>query len=185
MSPKLSTSQLLWATSDSSCWFSMFQKTLLYFNLWPLPLVLPLDATEKSLSPCSLHHPFRHLCTLILLHLLFSRLKSTTSLSLSSQERCLSHLRALSLDPLQRESPFFSILRSSTLDTILWKWPYLCSVEGQEQLAQPAGNNPPNTAQDNVCFAARARFWLEFNLVSTSMPSSFSAQILLDYISWT
>lgn len=59
MSPKLATSQLLWATSDSSWWCSMFRKTLLYFNLWPLPLIPPLDATEKSLSPSSLHHPFK------------------------------------------------------------------------------------------------------------------------------
>ena len=45
--------------------FLMFRGNLLCFSLCPLPLVLSLGTTEKSLAPSSLHPPFRYLCTLI------------------------------------------------------------------------------------------------------------------------
>ena len=68
----------------------MFRWNLLCFNWCPLPLLLPLGTTEKSLALPFLHHPFRHLYTLIrsTVSLLFSRLISPSSLSLSLQERC-------------------------------------------------------------------------------------------------
>jgi len=43
----------------------MLRENLLCFVLCPLPLVLSLDTTEKSLAPSSLHPPFRYLHTLI------------------------------------------------------------------------------------------------------------------------
>jgi len=60
--------------------------SLLCSCLCPLPLVLALGITEKSLALSSLYCPFRYLYTWIrsLLSPLFSRLKSPNSLSLSS-----------------------------------------------------------------------------------------------------
>lgn len=56
----------------------------------PLPLVLSLDTTERSLALSSFHPCFRHLYTLIKFtqSLLFTRLKSPKSLSFFSEERC-------------------------------------------------------------------------------------------------
>ena len=41
--------------------FLMFSWSFLCFNLCPLPLVLSLGTTEKSLAPSSWHPPFRYL----------------------------------------------------------------------------------------------------------------------------
>ena len=45
--------------------FLIFRWSHLCFSVCPLPLVLLLDTTEKSLAPSSLHPPFRRLCTLM------------------------------------------------------------------------------------------------------------------------
>ena len=45
--------------------FLMFRGHLLCFSLRPLPLVLSLDTTEKSLALSSLHPPFGYLYTLM------------------------------------------------------------------------------------------------------------------------
>ena len=68
------------------------QGNLLCFSFCPLPLVLSLGTTEKSLAPSSLHFAFSYLYTLIrsALSLLFSRLNSPSALGLSSCERCFS-----------------------------------------------------------------------------------------------
>jgi len=69
--------------------FPDVQKEPPVFGLCPLPLILLLGTTVKSLSSSSLHSPSIFVYTAeILLSLLFSRLNSPSSLSLSSQERC-------------------------------------------------------------------------------------------------
>ena len=63
----------------------MFKQSLLCFSLLPLPLVLSLGATEKTLAPSSLHPLFRHFCTLMRsLRDLFSRVNCPSSLSRSA-----------------------------------------------------------------------------------------------------
>lgn len=47
--------------------FLMFRWNLLYFSLCPLPLVLSLANTEKSLVLSSLHPPLRYLYILVAL----------------------------------------------------------------------------------------------------------------------
>ena len=87
ISPRMQTQLPLWATcacahSPSQC-FPMFRGNLLCFSLCPLPLVLLLGATEKSLVPSSLHPLFRYLHTLIRcpLSLFLSWLNSLSQLS--------------------------------------------------------------------------------------------------------
>ena len=45
--------------------FLMFRQSLLCFSLCPLPLVLSLGSTEKSLTPSSVHPSCRYLYTLM------------------------------------------------------------------------------------------------------------------------
>jgi len=60
----------------------MFGGNLLCFSLWPLPLILALGTTGKSLAPFSLHSFFVYFYTLrSLLSLLFSGLKIVQALS--------------------------------------------------------------------------------------------------------
>lgn len=65
--------------------FLMFRGNILCFSLCQLPLVLSLGTTEKNLARTSLHSSFRYLYTF---SLLFSRLHSHSSLSLSSNKKC-------------------------------------------------------------------------------------------------
>lgn len=53
------------ARSPSQCkeWFGIWRWNLLRFSWCPLPLVLALDTSEKSLPPSSSRLPFRHVCT--------------------------------------------------------------------------------------------------------------------------
>jgi len=41
----------------------MFKWNFLYYNLCPLPLVLSVDSTERSLALSSLFHPIRYFYT--------------------------------------------------------------------------------------------------------------------------
>jgi len=45
--------------------FLMFTWKTLWFSLCPMPLVLSLGITEKSLALFSLHPPFRYLCAFV------------------------------------------------------------------------------------------------------------------------
>lgn len=62
----------------------MFTWNLLCFSLCPLPLIMSLGTTEKSLNTSSLHPSFRYLYTciriLVSVHFHFSRLDSPSSL---------------------------------------------------------------------------------------------------------
>ncbi|KAK4817104.1 hypothetical protein QYF61_027967 [Mycteria americana] len=62
--------------------FLRFRRNLLCFSLCPLPLVLSLGTTEKTLALSSLQPPFRVMR--FPLRLLFSRLNTHSSLSFSS-----------------------------------------------------------------------------------------------------
>lgn len=44
---------------SKKCFLFLILRENLCFSLCPLPLVLPLDTSEKKLSPFSLHLPFR------------------------------------------------------------------------------------------------------------------------------
>jgi len=66
-----------------------------WFNIWPLPLVLSVGTTLKSLAPSPSLSPIRCLSIhmdRIPLNLLFARLNSPSLLSLPSRERCSSTL---------------------------------------------------------------------------------------------
>jgi len=70
--------------------YLVFRCIFLYFGLCPLPLVLSVGTTERSLALSSLHFPFKHLQALISFpqSLLFSSLNSPRCLSLSLYQRC-------------------------------------------------------------------------------------------------
>ena len=70
--------------------FLMFRWNLPSSSLDPMPLVPAAGTTEKRLALSSLNPPYMSIYTLIRypLSLLFSKVKSPSSLSLSSQERC-------------------------------------------------------------------------------------------------
>jgi len=91
----------------------MFRRNLLSFILGPLPLVLSLGYTEKSLAPFPLYPPFRYACTLMRspLHLLFSRLNSPSSqpVRIGGMILSLNHLRVSSLDSLQSVDASFAL----------------------------------------------------------------------------
>lgn len=93
LSPRLEISQPLWEICASvqppyeRKFLLKFKWNFSYFSLWPLPAVAGHDWKE---SGCVLFiHPNQDLNTLIwsLLSLLFSRLNSSSSLCISSQER--------------------------------------------------------------------------------------------------
>lgn len=65
--------------------FLMFRWDFLYFNLYPLPLLLSLGITKTSLPQSSLHSHIRYLFALITsaLSLLFAMLSSSGSVCLS------------------------------------------------------------------------------------------------------
>jgi len=108
--------------------FLMFRGNLLCLSLCPLPLVLSLGATEKSLALSSLHPPFRYLYTL-LRHtppsLLFSRLNSPSShyFLAGAMLQSLHHLNGPSLDSLQYVHVSL-VPRSPEMDIALQVWPH-------------------------------------------------------------
>ena len=55
----------MWVCGTVKKCFLMFRGNLLCFSLCPLPLILPLDTTGKSLALPTLQHPFRYLSTLV------------------------------------------------------------------------------------------------------------------------
>jgi len=102
--------------------FLIFIGNLLCFRLGPLPLVLALGTTEKSLALSSFHAPFRYLYTLRRspLSLPFSRLNSPSSqpFLIGEMLQSLHHLCGPSLDSLQYVHVSL-VLRSPELDTVL------------------------------------------------------------------
>ena len=91
--------------------FLMFSWNFLCFSLCPLPLVLSLGTTGKSLAPSSWHPPCRYLEALVRspLSLLFSRLKDSLGHGLCDTSPCtlnshVSFLASLSVwDPIPVE----------------------------------------------------------------------------------
>jgi len=65
--------------------------------------------------------------------LLFSKLNNPSSLNLSSQERCSSHLSGPPLDPLQ-ELHIFPVLGDPGLDAVLQMGPQKSQVEGESRI---------------------------------------------------
>lgn len=98
--------------------FLLFRGILLCFSLYPLPIVLSLSTTEKSLNASSSQPPFSYLYTLIrfLLSLLFSKLNTYFSqpFPIGEMLQSLHHLRGLSLDSLH----VFPVLRIPELDIV-------------------------------------------------------------------
>ena len=96
------------------------------FSLCPLPLVLSLGTTEKSLAPSSLHPPFRYSYTL-------TRSPEPSLLQAEQPQlfqpfltgemlQSLHHLSGPSLDSLQYVH-ISLVLGSPALDTVLQVWP--------------------------------------------------------------
>ena len=109
--------------------FLMFRGNLLCFSLCPLPLVLPLGTTEKSLVPSFVHPPFSCLCTSMrspqpsLLQVKQSRLSQPFLIGEMLQS--LHHLRGILLD--SRQCVHVSlVLGSPELDPVLQAWPQHC-----------------------------------------------------------
>jgi len=144
----------LWATCTRtspllSYFFFPFYLNLPSFSLKPFHLVLSQQTLLKSLSPSFLKLPFRYWKAAIRSprSLLFSRLNSPSSLSLSSLERystlCSPTLDALHVSP---------VLRTPYLDTVLQVSPHQCCAERQDHLPRPAGHTSFDAAQDMVGF---------------------------------
>lgn len=78
-------------------WVFVSRWNFLLFNLCLLPLVLSPATTEENLAPSSSFPHIRYLYTLVRcpLSLLFSRLKSPSSLGLSFYKRCSSPFNSL------------------------------------------------------------------------------------------
>lgn len=110
-----------------------------------LPLALVPHTTKKSLAPCSLHLPFRHLYTLMRSPGASSRLNSPSSLSLLPEVelRALHQTLSVVSRPLK--------LGSLALDQAL-QW-YLTSAEqnGRDHFPYPAGSAVPYPGQDTTC----------------------------------
>ena len=154
ISPRTKSPQTLWATcasawSPSQCFLMIWWK-LLCFSLCPLPLILSLGTTERSLAPSSLCPPFSHLYTLTRspLSLLSSRLNSPSSLYLSSEERYSGPLVLfLALHWTLQRVHVSLVLESPELDTVLQMWPHWCWVEGKDHHPQPASSRCHATAK--------------------------------------
>ena len=123
----------------------MFKWNFLYFSLCPLPLILALDTTEKGLAMSSL------LLSRSPLTSPFSRLNSPSLLLVC---QILQHLNPppvypyLSYSGEPRTGP-------STPDVSPQCW-----AEGKYHLPQPAGNAPPNAAQEAVSLCCCKGAWL-------------------------
>lgn len=151
-----------WLPTQWKKCFLMHRGNLPCFNLCPLPPVLSLDTTENSLAPLSLHHPFRYSYRWNpLLNLLFSRLNSRVSLSLSSNVKC--------------SSPFIIFL------TLHWT-PFSMSKTGHSapdvtspvlSRGQPSGNSLLNAAEDTVSSLCR-RLFFSISFSCADFPLEFS-----------
>ena len=140
--------------------FPCVQIEFLCFNLCTLPLVLSLGTTEKSLSPSSSFLLARYLYTLMrfLLSLLFSRLNSPCSPRDFSYDKCCSPLiifMALHWT--------LSCTRKPRTGCGAQMWPHQFWEEKKDHLTWPAGNAPPNAAQDDAgllcCKGTLLAFW--------------------------
>jgi len=135
--------------------FLIFSLNLPSLSLKPLLLVLSQQALLNRFSPSFLQGPFgywkaalRSPCSL-----LFSRLKSPNTLSLSSQERCSSPwiiFVALLWTCSNSSMPFFCVLRAAELDAGLQMESHQNGAEGQNHLPSPAGHTCLDAAQGMV-----------------------------------
>ena len=116
----------------------------------------------------------------ILLSLLFSRMNSPSSLSLSSYERYCSPFIILTALSWTCSSKSISVLYRGA-----HKWTQhsrcgLASADYRGGITVPAGNTPPNAAQDTagLFFATGVHCWLMVSLLSRRNPRSFLAKLL-------
>ena len=72
------------------------------------------------------------------------------------------------------------VLRSPELHTVLQVCSLQCWVEGKDHLPWAAGSTLLNAAEDTTT-AGSIHCWFVFNLVSTSIPMSFSAKLLYNW----
>ena len=140
------------------------------FSFKPFPLVLSQQTLLKSLSPFFFSSLFWYReAALRLPHsILFSRLISPSSLSLSSLERLdsLVHFCVPPLDTLQQVhvSP---VPRAPKLDAVLQVRSLQCRAEEQDHIPHPAGHAAFDAAQDmelwwpglHCWHATEQRFW--------------------------
>lgn len=160
----------------------MLKWGILYFNLCPLPLSHTLSCSIQwqskwclllSLQP---HQVLIYGLRFLPQHLLFSRLSSLSSLSLSSYKRCSSPLIIfVGFTPVKSAS--YIILASPELDPALHMWPPQHVAEGKDHVRPPADSAFPKAAQDTVCQAMRMHFWLVVSLIQQD-PMAVPAELL-------
>jgi len=132
--------------------FLMFRGNLLCFSLCPLPLVLSLGTTKKSLDP-SLHPPFRYWSTLIRSPepslLQAEQPKISEPFLTGEMLQSFNHLCGPLLDSVQYVH-FSLVLGSSELHVALQMGPHQCWVEGKDHRSPPASSTPLDAAQDTI-----------------------------------
>ena len=129
--------------------FPIFRVNFLCFNLCPLPLVLSLGTTEKSLAPSSLHLPFSwDLPKPCLLQAEQPHLSQP--FLMWEMIWSLHHPCGPPLNFLQYVYAFL-VLSSPELDPALQAWPHQHWAEWQDHLPLPTGNILSNAAQDTIC----------------------------------
>lgn len=109
--------------------------------------------------------------------LLFSWLNKTSSLSLSSYERCSSSLIILVASPGSTPTAphFFLSWGAPGLDTVLQMGYYEATVQRNNHLPQPSDHSSLDATQDTVGFlGCSIHCWLTFSFSSTMTPISFS-----------
>ena len=161
----------------------MIRGNLPCFNLCPLPLSLPLDTTEKSHIPNSLHFPFRYLYILMrsLPRVLSSRLNSPSSLSLSLELRRFSPLIILVALCWTFSGMAMSVLYWEAQN---WTQDSRCGIISVEW----RGSITSLDLLAILClrqlrisysfFATRTHWWLMVNLAFSRIPRSFSVKLL-------
>jgi len=121
----------------------MFRENLLCSSLCPLPLLLSLGTTEKSLSSFSLHFPFRYFYVLITFPLIFLFPKRN---NVSLWDRYSTSLMIF----ITLCWTLSSMSMSSELDTVLQMWHHQSWLEGKGHLSWPAGDTLSDTAKNTI-----------------------------------
>ena len=156
----------------------MFRQSLPYCSLCPLPLVLSLGTTGKSLAPSSLHPPFSYLWTFVRSpwSFLFSRPRSPSSLSLFSQGEVFQSLHHVcDLCWSVQYLHVSLVLGSPELDTALQVKPHQCWVEEKDPVPPPAGNNP-NAAQVTITLSNKGSLLAQVQSGVHQHPQVLSCQ---------
>lgn len=173
-------------TTYSDAWLSLWCKLFpclaynpSYFNLYPLPLVLPTHGTEQNLAPSSSQPP-----------------QGYWNAAVHSSQRCLFSSCSLSSwdkssgpwpDPLGCPAleqlhlmDIFLVLGDPKPDAAFWTGSFKCWVKGfNNHLPQAAGCDPLNAiwhAAGDLC--CQGTLWLTFSLLSSRTWRSFSAERL-------